>query len=502
VSRSILASQATAEAEASRCQRLFWCWLTGRTAVWTAVTLLSRPNAPLDLIEWLAWGHQFSWGYPKHPPLPAWLAAAFAQFSPGDVWPVYLLSYFLVAICLWSVWQLGRDFLPPRLALAACMCLDGLLYLTRDPAEFSNNITLDVAWALTILCFVRAVRSGKLGWWVGLGAVAGLGLLSKYTLGILLVVLASFLIYDREARAHLRRPGPYLAALLALALFAPHAVWLVQHDFITLEYAAERSHARAWAAHLFNPAAFAIGQLVRLTPMLLILVPLLRARPDQPTARCPALDWAVVGPVVLLLTLSLVTGRQVRDIWGSPLWILAGVWLLAKAGSASPAGLRWSGRVWAVVASVLVMGCVVQNVAGPYVLGQPTRTHYPGRLLANEVTRRWQARCAAPLPIVAGEPWRAGNVCCYCAHQPIIYSSGSIGYFVFEPRHSPWTDDADLATRGGVLLWDATQLGDALPADAAARFQTAEVQPPIVLPYQTGAAIPPDRVGVALIWPK
>src|SRR5262249_14084519 len=151
-----LANRATTTSEARLCCRLFWCWLTVRTVSWTVVTVLTTRNAPLDVIEWLPLGRQFSWGYPKHPPLPAWLTAASAQLSPGDVWGVYLLSYGLVAVGLWAAWRLGQEFLFPRLALAATMSLDGLRYLTADPAEFNHNITLDVAWALTILCFVRA----------------------------------------------------------------------------------------------------------------------------------------------------------------------------------------------------------------------------------------------------------------------------------------------------------------------------------------------------------
>src|SRR5262245_40403181 len=83
------------------CRRLLWSWLTLRTLIWILATVVTQPNAPLDLIEWLAWGHQFAWGYPKHPPLPAWIASAFAMLSPGDVWGVYIAGYLMTACCLW-----------------------------------------------------------------------------------------------------------------------------------------------------------------------------------------------------------------------------------------------------------------------------------------------------------------------------------------------------------------------------------------------------------------
>src|SRR6266478_6535675 len=77
------------------CSRLLWFWLLVRTVVWVVATAATQPNAPLDFIEWLAWGNHFAWGYPKHPPLPAWVAGLFATLSPGDVWGVYIRSYLL-----------------------------------------------------------------------------------------------------------------------------------------------------------------------------------------------------------------------------------------------------------------------------------------------------------------------------------------------------------------------------------------------------------------------
>src|SRR5437764_488987 len=114
--------------EQRRCARLFWGWLALRTALWTALATLSQPNAPLDLIEWLTWGHEWRWGYHKHPPFPAWIAEAFSLFSPGSLWTVYLASYLTTALCFWAVWRLGRELLPPRLALLAALSLEGILF--------------------------------------------------------------------------------------------------------------------------------------------------------------------------------------------------------------------------------------------------------------------------------------------------------------------------------------------------------------------------------------
>ena len=144
---------------------------------------------------------------------------------------------------------------------------------------------------------------------------------------------------------------------------------------------------------------------------------------------------------------------------------------------------------------------MIKNVGEPHLNPKSTRVTYPGKPLAGEIAARWAYVSAEPFAIVAGEAWRAGNVCCYSSHRPLMYSSGLVDELHFEAKYTPWTDDADFALRGGAILWDANRDGDALPDRIRVRFPQAEIQPPIVLHYRTSANVAPDRVGVAFIRP-
>jgi Dolichyl-phosphate-mannose-protein mannosyltransferase len=493
--------------DAARCARLFWMWLVARTVVWFGAVAVVQPNPLQDLVESLAWGHHLAWGYPKQPPLTSWLAEAFSRLSPGDVWPLYLAGYLAAALGLWAVWRVACAFLSPRAALFAVVGLDGLIYLTGEAAEFNNNIALCALWSLAVLCFIRATQTGMLRWWLALGVIAGLGLLCKYPVVFLLAALGGYSLFDRAGRRHLKSPGPYLSVLVAAAVFAPHVVWLAQHNFLPFHYAAARASSTGPLGHITQPSMFLISQLVKFLPVLAVLAPLLGRRNqelDHPAVADRALlHWSVIGPFALLLTYSLIAGAQLRDRWGAPFVMLASVWVLAAAGSTtfSPIRLRRAATLWAAISVGFLAIWVGRLVVSPYVEKSIPRACYPGRQLAEEVAQRWHARRSEPIPIVAGEAWRASNVCSYAPHGPIIYSSGDMGLLTFDPHHAFWTDDADLSARGGVIVWGAYQLGDTLPAWIRQRFPNAEVQPPIVLPYQTGAQVRPDRIGVAFVWP-
>ena len=191
---------AEAPSTARLCGQLFWTWLPLRTLLWTLLAAVTQPNAPLDLIEWLAWGREWQWGYHKHPPLPAWIAETFFQLASRHVWGVYLASYLCTALCLWCVWRLGCALATPRRALLAALALEGLVFFNYDTAEFSNNVVLNTTWALMILCFYQAARTQQGRWWIVTGFVIGLGMLCKYTLVFGLVPLLMFLLWRRETR--------------------------------------------------------------------------------------------------------------------------------------------------------------------------------------------------------------------------------------------------------------------------------------------------------------
>lgn len=494
-------------APAARYARLFATWLAARTVVWVLVVVAVHPNAPLDVIELLGWGNAWQPGYMNHPPLPCWVAAAFGRLSPGDVWGVYVAGYLASAACVWAAWRVGREYLPPRLAFLAAVALDGLVYLTVDAVEWNNNVSLNIGWALTVAFAAAALRTGAVRWWLATGLAAAAALLCKYTAVFLFAPLAAYLVCSPRGRTHLRRPGPYLAAGVVLALFAPHAVWVAEHDFTTVRFAAERAEeARGAIRHLVNPAVFLVTQAALVAPILFVLWPLVgRSRPAPPPDRGPDrwfLRAVVIGPVGLFVLFGAATGCQLRNIWGATFWTFLGVWLLAECGRQDdPGAAGRATRRWVVAAALVLAGFCVKQTAGPHLDPGPTRAHFPGKPLAAEVNRRWGEQFDRPFGVAAGEAWAAGNIACYSAHRPTLYTNWSVGYLVFDPKRSPWTGDDDMNRRGGVIVWDADQLGDALHPSVRVRFPRAIDQPPVVLPYQTSAPVLPVRIGLAFVPP-
>src|SRR3984957_19827943 len=204
-----------------RGQTAFGAFLALHFAVWTALPALLYANLPLDLIEALTYGREWQLGYDKLPPLPWWLIEVAYQAFGVD-WGYYLIAQATVLAAFALVWMLARRLVGPAGALAAVLIVDGLHYFNFTAAKFNHDVIQLPFWALAGLTFHGALRSGRMRDWCLLGLAGGLALWAKYFVVMLALPMALFLALDRDARPALRSAGPYVAALIALAIALPH----------------------------------------------------------------------------------------------------------------------------------------------------------------------------------------------------------------------------------------------------------------------------------------
>lgn len=491
---------------AQRPGRWFWAFVLVHLVVWTLLPTFLYTNIPLDCVELHAWGQQWELGYYKHPPLPAWTTRALAIATGQSDWALYLATTLCVVASFWAAWRLGRDMVSPQAAVVGALLLECCLYYNFEATILNNNTMLFVFWAFAVVAFWMALRTDKMRYWVGLGAWFGLGLLTKYTIALLGVPMVVFLLWHPQARTAWRRPGPYLAALIAVALFAPHLAWTWQNEFPTLHYAAARTAGQAsWSGHLLYPLRFLIGQAaVVLLPMSIVLIPLAgfrwRRRPIAANERFAAafLVFMVLGPFALYLLLSAVLNLRIRAMHGSHLWTFAGLMLVFFL-QLRPEPARWR-RVYlgCAVMGVVFAGVLAGRCIGGYWSAKLHRELFPGPAFAREVEAAWDRHGEGPLPAVAGDEWFGGNVAYYGRSRPIVYGVVDEVMPPDDPHTCAWMDDRRFAEVGGVFLWDNAV------ADCAEvvrrRFPSTVFVDVLTLPRPTaGKHQPPLRIGVAVV---
>lgn len=231
--------------------RSFWALAAAITAA-RILTLIATPlGVGPDEAQYWFWSRDLAFGYFSKPPLIAWTIAATTALFGGADWAVRLsapLFHFGAAAFLYCTAK--------RLYGARAAFWTGLGWLTLPGVVLSSFIIATDApmlffWSGALFFLMRIVGGDRsnakdFAW---LGAMIGLGLMSKYAMMYFPVAMAIALPL-RPIRAKLMRSSLLLTALAAAALFAPNVVWNMQNDFSTLSHTAANAN---WETSLFRP---------------------------------------------------------------------------------------------------------------------------------------------------------------------------------------------------------------------------------------------------------
>jgi 4-amino-4-deoxy-L-arabinose transferase-like glycosyltransferase len=476
-------------------------FLAVHALVWTALPALIYFNLPLDVIEAMTYGREWQLGCDKLPPLP-WFLAEIAYRLTGSDASLYALSQAAVIVAFIAVWMTARPLVGAAGALAALLIIDGMHYFNLSAVKFNHNVIEMPLWAIAGFAFHAGLRDGRLRHWIVLGAALGLAWWAKYFVVILAAPLALFLLLDPAARRRLAAPGPWIAAIVALAVVAPNLYWLWQHGSQPFGYAQARAAAPGGVLdHLAHPLAFVGGQAFFLLPALLIAAPLFFP-PAKPATgpRADALDRRIVillafGPALTLFVFSLITGRATNAMWGFPLWLFVGLWIVLFAPAAlDSARLVRIGAIWAVVFVILVAAFCADYLVLPRYDHRYRAAFFPGDRLSEAVTQRFEQATGRKPAYIIGSMWDGGNVAHYASErpQPRVLVDGMA-------EHAPWIDLADLRRRGAAIVWTE---GDphVLPSNLAAAAPGAQIGAPFDLPYHRGEGV--VHVGWAILPPQ
>lgn len=496
------ASAGGAHDDRRRWRRRGWAAAAGLFCLWAVLPPLTMPNIGHDAAEGLIWGRAWDLGYPKHPPLQAWLLEAtrllFGTSTFAHVW----LSALCVAVMHLAVQRAGEEVTSPANAFWASAALQTVYYTNYTTPEFNPNVLQLPAWAAAGALALIALRRGG-AWWIALGAVLGAGMYAKYSVALVVAAIALFFLVDPGGRRRLASPWPYAGAAAALAVFAPHLLWLAGEGGTSVSYAVDRAQIAPGLAERFaNIGEFAGTSLAVSLPLGAALW-LGRERraaggggaADGDAAGRRLVVWLALAPFAFTALLALVAGFRIKAAWLAPFWTF--IPLAAFLALGIDAGRRAWRRGAAVTAAMAMLGLgayLAVNLWRPHMQGRPMRIHFPGAALAAEVDRLWAGATTAPLKVVIGDTLPAGSVGHYSRFSPLA-RVGDV------EAVNPWVPEALIGAAGAVVLWDAAREGDALPSRISERRPSARVLAVVELRHQTSADVAPARIGVAILDP-
>ncbi len=279
-------------------------------------------------------------GYLDHPPMVAWLIRLGTGMFGNAEFGVRAGALLCGAITGLFAFRLARNLYGGAAGLAALVLSQALPFFFMSGMLMTPDAPMTAAWAASLYFLERALVGGRANAWWGAGVSLGLGLVSKYSIGLLGGAAAAYMLWDAPARRWWMRPEPYGAALIALLVFSPVILWNAQHDWASFAFQTSRRLAEAprFSSHRLVAAA-----VVLLTPTgFVAMIRAFTARTASVRVVPGALEarrfmgFAVGVPLAIFLIFSL--RHEVKLDWTGAPWTgalpaMAGLFVSAAGGS-------------------------------------------------------------------------------------------------------------------------------------------------------------------------
>jgi len=223
-----------------------WLAVAALIAALTALRVIYASVIDLrtDEAYYWTWSKENVLSFLDHPPMIAWFirfgTAIFGDTNLGVRFAGILAMLVMQLLLADIVRRVTHDV---RAIVLAVLMPEAALYYGLLMAKVSPDVAL-IPFAVAMMwALIRLNESGDGRWWLAAGVFAGLALLSKFTVVMLIPAVAAFMLVPDWRRRWLLSPYPWLAALIAVVLFLPVLIWNAQHDWASFRFQLVRATA-------------------------------------------------------------------------------------------------------------------------------------------------------------------------------------------------------------------------------------------------------------------
>jgi 4-amino-4-deoxy-L-arabinose transferase-like glycosyltransferase len=489
-------------ADPARRRRAALVFCVGYGVLWFVYGVIAKSSQDLnaDMAEMVVWSRELAWGYPKHPPLLAFVLWGWFKVFPLADWAYILLAVVTVSIGIFLAIELCAGWLAKEKLAAVPFLLAIIPFYNFFGLKFDQNSALIPLWALAMWAFVRTLDTRHPGWAALAGIAAAAAMLTKYWSAFLLVALAIAALMHPKRRAYFRSAAPWVTAGVFVVAVLPHAVWLIRENFPPLTWVATRRVATSFGDTLSSMVEALGGTLAYAGVAFALVLIFVRPRPlaladgflPKDERRTAAILFWI--PLLLPIVPALIKNINLLSLWNTPALNLLPVMMLGSAPTVVPrvAVLRIAGVV-TVVALLIV-------AASPFVAftllnkGVENDAAY-ARLLMEATEREWHKNIDKPLKLIAGPFALVSSASFYGKDRPSTYAH-------FSSYLSPWVDNARIARDGMAIMCFDTELCLHYMDEVAARYGGGRRADVTLQRRWLGFAGPPARFAITIVPPR
>lgn len=186
--------------------------------------------ATLDDARYLAWG------YVAYPPVTPAIARLALELFGESLRGVRFFSALAQVGVMVLAGLMAREMGGARTAQVMAALATGIAGVSMAMGVQFMYVSFDLLWWVLAAYFIlRRLSTDDPRWWLAVGGAIGLGMMTKYTMGVWVIAIVVGVLLT-PLRRDLRRAWLWGGVGLSLLIFLPNLVWQMQHDFISLEF--------------------------------------------------------------------------------------------------------------------------------------------------------------------------------------------------------------------------------------------------------------------------
>ncbi|UYN99486.1 MAG: glycosyltransferase family 39 protein [Devosia sp.] len=326
---------------------------------------------------YLASARQFHLSYYDQPPLFLWMIWGIVTATGSDAILLVRLPFLLMfAGSTWLVFDIMRRLHSPLAGFYAALIVNACVLFSLSIGSWAQpDAPMLLFWLATVRVLIEiffgAGRERPYFYWGLAGLFLGLTFLSKYHALFLVLGTGLYILVDPAQRHWLLHKAPWLALVIALAIFSPVIIWNAQNQWASFGFQGGRALAESdlrWGGLI----RMIIGQLVYMVPWLAIPALYIGVRALFAGLERSAIAGVAPGvavlfayiawpPILFFTIVALWSDTQFHFHWQAPgyimLFMLMGAWAANRNGRAIKAWLWGSAAVTLVILAPLVSHC-------------------------------------------------------------------------------------------------------------------------------------------------
>jgi 4-amino-4-deoxy-L-arabinose transferase-like glycosyltransferase len=327
------------------------------------VLLNDRYGFHRDELPLLEDARHLAWGYVAYPPVTPFLMRVSLELFGTSLVGVRMLAAVAASLVIVLAGLMARELGGSRFAQIGAAVAVAIAPMVIHMGGRLDYVGFDLLWWVSTAYFmIRLLKSDNPRWWLAIGAVIGLGLMTKYTMSFFVAGIVGGVLLT-GARRFLTSRWQWAGAALALLIVLPNLIWQAQHDFVSLDFL-NSIHDRdieIGRTEDFFPEQLIVGANIFTLPFWVAGLYFYFFKAEGKRYR--PLGWMYVIPLVLFI---ITQGRSYYLAPAYPMLVVAGVVTWGRWLAARPA---WQAHVlqgitWAsLAAGGVIFGALLLPVA-------------------------------------------------------------------------------------------------------------------------------------------